>query len=250
MADQQTLGAYYQCHKNAASFIRTIKSFQKYYSTSTIVVTNDGGYNYEKFCLDNNIYYTYISKKSPATPGLMFDSYNQSITFLKNLWNSFKIIKEDYIILLEDDVRILKKHMMPFNYSINGCNMNEKLPKCCVDCLLKNGYTGPLYYGGCGGTVLDKNFFKAISIESVELLLEQFSKNTEMFASDILLSFIALYYGGSIGQFSEFAETWYIDIRERYESNMIAFLHQYKNDYERYNVYPNKDELLELKNYI
>jgi hypothetical protein len=180
----------------------------------------------------------------------MFNSYEECVKFLRNLWNSFDLIKEDYIILLEDDVRIFKTHTAQFKYSINGCNKNENLPECAINILKESGYNGPFYYGGCGGTVLYKNFFKSISFIQVEELLSKIINFKEIYASDMLLSLIALYYGGTIGQFDEFAEVWYPDINERYNKQQIAFLHQYKNDYERYNVFPNKNELNELKNYL
>ena len=241
-----SLGAYYQCYKNPASFIRAIKSFKKYYPASSIVVINDGGYNYKEFCINNNIHYTYIEKDTESTVGLVFNTYSQCINFLKNLWNSFELINEDYILLLEDDVRVLKKHTYDFKYSINGCNYNESLPSCAIEILKNKGYKGPFFYGGCGGTVINKNFFKSISFNKVEDLLKSISSYKEMYASDLLLSFIALYYDGSIGQYEEFAEIWYADIYERYTKLNIAFLHQYKNDY---NVYPSEEELYELKNY-
>lgn len=244
-----SLGAYYQCHKNPVSFIRAIKSFKQYYPSNNLVVVNDGGYNYKEFCMNNEIHYNYIKKDTSSTIGLMFKSYDQCIHFLKNLWQSFDTIKEDYILLLEDDVRVLKHHTMPFLYSINGCNYNESLPECAIQLLKNKGYNGPFYYGGCGGTVLDKNFFKAIPFNKVEELLDQISHFIEMYASDLLISLIALYYGGTIGQYDEFAETWYKDINERYQTSKIAFLHQYKKDYEIYGVYPTYEELLELKDY-
>ena len=71
-----------------------------------------------------------------------------------------------------------------------------------------------------------------------------------LFASDILLSFIALYFGGSIDDYDEFAELWFKDIELRLKENKVAFLHQYKKDYEKNGVFPNDDELIELKNYI
>jgi hypothetical protein len=67
-----------------------------------------------------------------------------------------------------------------------------------------------------------------------------------MFASDLLLSFITLYFGGTIGQYDEFAETWFSDIHIRKNNNSIAFLHQYKMDYEKYGVFPTEEEKKEL----
>jgi hypothetical protein len=246
----QTLGAYYQCHKNAASFIRTIKSFRKYYPESDIVVVNDGGYNYKEFCENNSIHYSYISKTDTQKDALIFDNYESSIRFLENLYNSFKNIKESHILLLEDDVRVLRKHNIEFKNTINGCNKNEKLPGIIETILRNRGYNGPIYYGACGGCVIDKNFFESIEFDEIKKLIYIIKDYNNLFASDILLSFIALYFGGSIDDYDEFAELWFKDIESRLKENKVAFLHQYKKDYEKMGVFPNDDELIELNNYI
>jgi hypothetical protein len=246
----QSLGAYYQCHKNAASFVRTIKSFKKYYPESDIVVVNDGGYNYEEFCRDNCIYYSYINKTNTTKDSLIFNNYESSIVFLENLYNSFKYIKETHILLLEDDVRVLKKHTLPFSHTINGCNKNEKLTGGIEQLLRQRGYNGPLHYGACGGCVLDKRFFESIDFNEIKRLIYIIKDYMNTFASDILLSAIALYFGGSIDDYDEFAEVWFKDIDSRLTNNHVAFLHQVKNDYEKNGVFPTDEELIELKSYL
>jgi hypothetical protein len=243
----QTLGAYYQCHKNAASFIRTIKSFKKFYPESDIVITNDGGYDYQYFCNNNNITYSYISKTTEINQqALIFTSFEPCLLFLKNLFDSFKNIKETHILLLEDDVRVLKMHTTPFLSTINGCNKNETLHPVLINILKEKGYNGPFFYGACGGCVIDKQFFQNIDFKEIEKLLYKIKDIPQVFASDILISFITLYFGGTIEQYDEFAELWYSDIQEKLSNNLIAFLHQYKYHYEKYGIFPNKDELLEL----
>ena len=234
----QSLGAYYQCHKNAASFIRTIKSFKKHYPNNNIVVVNDGGYDYDFFCKNNSINYTYTIKNNTQKDALIFNTYESSILFLKNIFNSFKYISHTHILLLEDDVRVLKPHTLQFNDTINGCNKNEKLHIVIQDILKRDvQYNGPFYYGGCGGCVIDKIFFEMIGFDKVKNLIYKIKDYPELFASDVLISFIALYFGGSIGEYSEFAETWYPDIETKLSNNSVAFLHQYKNDYEKNNIY-------------
>jgi cellulose synthase/poly-beta-1,6-N-acetylglucosamine synthase-like glycosyltransferase len=246
----QTLGAYYQCHKNAASFIRTIKSFKYFYPESDIVVVNDGGYNYKEFCQNNNIHYSYNAKIDTTNNALLFNNYETCIKFLENLFNSFKYIKESHILLLEDDVRVLRHHTNEFKYSVNGCNKNEKIDGVIKNILMNTGYTGPLYYGACGGCVIDKNFFQSIDFEEIKNLIYNIKDHKHLFASDILLSFITLYFGGTIDDYDEFAEVWYNDIEKRLIEKRVAFLHQYKEDYEKKGVFPNEYELLELKNYL
>jgi len=247
---EQSLGAFYQCHKNAASFVRTIKSFKQFYPNSDIIVVNDGGYNYKEFCEDNSIRYSYFEKSNTIKDATIFGSYEACILFLENLFISFKYIKETHILLLEDDVRVIKKHTLPFQYTINGCNKNELLHPIIQQILQQKGYNGPFYYGACGGCVIDKGFFESIDFSDIKKLMNEIKDYPQLFASDILLSFIALYFGGSIDQYDEFAELFFSDIKTRISENRVAFLHQYKFDYEKKGVFPNHEELCELKNYM
>jgi hypothetical protein len=242
----QTLGAYYQCHKNAASFIRTVKSFKHFYPESDMVIINDGGYDYEKFCNDNRIYYNYIEKIDTQSNALLFNSPESCIQFLKHLFTHLEKIKDTHVLLLEDDVRVMKKHTQPFLYSINGCNKFTMFPSYAIELLKKRDFHGPFYYGGCGGCVLNKQFFQSIDFKEIEKLIYIIKHEKQMFASDLLLSFITLYFGGTIGQYDEFAETWYSDIDIRINNNSIAFLHQYKTDYEKNGVFPTEEEKKEL----
>ena len=52
-----------------------------------------------------------------------------------------------------------------------------------------------------------------------------------VYASDVALVFLALYYGGSINHYEEFAEMFYPNISELLVENKVAFLHQVKHDY-------------------
>jgi hypothetical protein len=166
------------------------------------------------------------------------------------MFRELKTINATHVILLEDDVRILRQHTIPFLYSINGCNQNEFLDPVAVNILKKKGYNGPFYYGGSGGCVIDKVFFESIDFNEIEKLFIEIKDCPSLFASDKLISFITLYFGGTIGKYDEFAETWYSDINFRIHNNSVSFLHQYKNDYEKNGVFPNDDEIIELGDYI
>jgi hypothetical protein len=96
--------------------------------------------------------------------------------------------------------------------------------------LREKGYKGHFYLGGCGGCVLDKAFYQRIPFAEVESLLRSVPP-IPVYASDVSLVFIALYYGGSIDNYSEFAETFYPNIKSLLAENKVAFLHQYKQDY-------------------
>lgn len=225
---RQTLGAFYQCHKQPRSFLGAVSSFREFYPDSTLYVVNDGGYDYEQYCRSVGAIYSYVPKVS-SLGILAFTSQDTALAYLKRLWDSFAHIPESHVVLLEDDVRVVRRHRVPFTHSVNGCNHNVRLPDVMVEALRRRGYTGPLFYGACGGCVLDREFFAAIPFADVEAVIAE----TPMpeFYSDQLTSFLALYFGGTIGDYDDFYETFYPDVVPRLVDDRIAFLHQYKYDY-------------------
>jgi hypothetical protein len=97
------------------------------------------------------------------------------------------------------------------------------------------------FFGGCGGCVLMKKFFVTIPFEKVEEILR--SVNLESYASDQCLTFIVQTLGGTIGDYPEFAEEWYPNIKQLKEKSAISFLHNYKNEYKDEFTLLEKNEL-------
>jgi hypothetical protein len=223
------IGAYYQSYKNKKSFENTILSFRKWYPTATLVVVSDGGDDFSEFCKNHGAPFT-MKQKLKTGRNLVFDSIGSILEFVKRLWDSLPSIEEPYFILLEDDVRILKSHTKPFQYTLNGCNSGECLPLQMQSILHERGYRGSFQYGACGGTVLDTVFLKAIPFEAVQEALFELPKS--VYGSDQILSYLVLYFGGTIGPYEEFAEMWYTDIETRLEMGSVAFLHQFKKEYD------------------
>jgi hypothetical protein len=231
----QTLGAYYQCYKHPGSFIRAMESFQRSYPESTIVVSNDGGDDFSNYCKHiktNHVHYTYYPKTTPPSKQLAYRTIEPLLDFLKRLWDSFPKFKESHIVLLEDDVRVIRRHTMKFTNTINGMNPKYELFQPMKDILKAKGYKGHFYLGGCGGCVLDKQFYERISFQDVEALLRSVPP-IPVYASDVSLVFIALYYGGSINNYDEFAEMFYPNVAELLVDNKVAFMHQVKYDYDK-----------------
>jgi len=225
----EMIGAYYQSYKNQKSFENTILSFRKWYPAASLIVNSDGGDDFSEFCSQHGATFT-MKQKLKTGRNLVFDSIGAILEFVKRIWDSLHSIHEPYFILLEDDVRILRRHTKPFQYTLNGCNPNEFLPVQMQGILRERGYTGSFQYGACGGTVLHTDFLKKISFEAVEEALYELPK--AVYGSDQVLSYLVLYFGVTIGPYEEFAEMWYADIQLRIDGDIVAFLHQYKKEYD------------------
>lgn len=224
MTSPHSIGALFQCYKNPVNTYRALKSFRFFYPTSTVHLINDGGDPImEKIAKRFNCIYWY-KENIASKRSLIYNDVSAILEMLRRIWQVFHEIEEDHVILLEDDVRILRRHSLPFKYSINGCNFHTSL----FDELKVPGKQ--VYYGGCGGAVFDKNFFLSIPFDKIEkMFLEK--PEPHRYPLDMVMTCIALTHDGSVGQHEEFAEIWYGDYQERLRRNMIAFLHAYKNEY-------------------
>jgi hypothetical protein len=109
---------------------------------------------------------------------------------------------------------------------MNGCNFQEHLyPE--LQRLLPPG--SQTFYGGCGGTILRKDFFESIPFETVERVVSELSLRD--YPSDQILTFLTRKFGGAVGSYTDFAEEWYPNILELKAAGKVAVLHNYKKEY-------------------
>jgi hypothetical protein len=221
----QMIGAFYQCYQNPVNFLRSVKSYREYYPDAGLIVHSDGGNDYSRICQRYNASYIHHQRIEDKAGNLVYTSVDPILRYLNRLWYSFEALNEPFTIILEDDVRILRHHTSPFLFDINGCNRQELLPETMRAYLPNQEH----FYGACGGCVLRKSFFTSIPLTRVEGLMR--SIRMSYYASDQCLTFITRLYGGTIGDYPEFAEEWYPTIDQLKKENKVSFLHSYKTDY-------------------
>ena len=232
----EKIGAYYQCYKNRESLNFVLENFRKNYIDSTVVLLCDGGYDFESEARNFNCHYFYETKLKTKV-NLIFENFESCVSYLERLKKSLNFINENFFILLEDDVYVIKTVTDSLFFDINGCNFNEflseKICKVLNDRLNKNHKK--YFYGGFGGCILNKHFF--INILSDE---KKWKKDIGIFyensttldlASDKILSFLCIINNGTIGNYDGFCETWYNDYEKRMSNKTVEVLHQYKKYY-------------------
>jgi hypothetical protein len=233
----EQIGGYYQCYSNKKSLNFVLTNFRKNYNQSTIILVNDGGLDFSEEANKFNCNYFY-EKKINTKKNLIFEDLNSMKEFIYRFHNYLKLIKEEFFILLEDDVFLIKKIESKLDYEINGCNKNEFFsPK--ISQIIKNKnnqiISNRIYYGAFGGCILKTNFFQRIfsEKEKIDIELEIFYNNSlpSDWASDKILSYFCLINQGKIDSYDGICETWYSDYKQRLESNNIEVLHQYKEFY-------------------
>lgn len=253
-SSQPTIAGFYQCYKQPKAFLASVVAFRKHYPDSDLFIFSDGGFDYAEVSRKFNAKFFYEKKLGNGVTTLLNDREAFKI-WLGRLFYAAQNAKEDYIIILEDDVKALRK-VKSLKYDLNGVNETERIGPDMTAFLKSAGASVPkgcadYFYGGCGGSILKKDFIlknlNPVTIDSaVDDLFPHVQKcRSTFFPSDYWLTILTLYFGGKIGQYSGFCEK----ARERrvYPFKLlfrqIEILHQYKDLYNK-ELSPEEKELL------
>ncbi len=239
MSEYPSIGAFYQCYKRPKAVISVISSFRKYYPDSDMYVVGDGGDDFSKLAEHFNVRYKNESFNTGNGVSNVFENPDRLISWLHRLVDAAKYIKEDYILLLEDDVLVMDVVRQQLPFTINGNNPAMQLGRNETKFLKKRNKSIPFwtrnyYWGGFGGCIVKKSFILE-HFTDVEGDIEKIRPHVhwDKFVSDIWISLLVLYHGGTIGPFKGLCETWYVDFDKRKnELHDISILHQYKDLYE------------------
>ena len=102
------IGAYFQCYKNPYATYKALESFRIHYPNSPILLLSDNGYNYEKMAKHFNCMYIHSTENIPFITNYINDEQYVSMGWkiVKRICECFKLLNCDYILLLEDDVKV------------------------------------------------------------------------------------------------------------------------------------------------
>lgn len=237
------IGAYLQCHKNPYATYKCLEQFRRFYPSGTVVLLSDNGYNYVKMaeifnCIyvhsDENLWLTYRELEGDG-------ALTNSKKLVRRVYDAFKLIKEDYVMWLEDDVIINGRIIDEFRYDINGFCPNTLVTRqlCSTYKILVPGRQYP--FSGHGGTVFHKS--KTLSAFLREDIIDKVVPNWLKYdlpitlGQDYLFSILVTLNGGTIGPYEGHGERHDNQIDPR-----ITVQHQYKYWYGT----PMPDELKHL----
>lgn len=224
------IGAFYQCHKRELAFEMCLKSYREAYPSTDLIIFNDGGdVQLEGIARKYDATYFYREKTGNGV-ALYFKNSETTMEWLRRMKMAVDLIKEDYFILLEDDVKVVKKIESELLFDINGSKydffLHETLQK----------YLGreKLFYGGGGGSIFKKKFFQKVfqDIDKVQEQVDFLVNSGSIIASDIVISFLTYCNGGTIGAYAGFTETWHHNYKQRVRTG-VEVIHDYKMYYDR-----------------
>ena len=230
----QLFGAYLQCFKNPYATYKCLESFRKHYPTSTIVLLSDNGYNYSEMAKLFNCIYIHEKENVWLIWCDLSDKcyFLNSYKMIERMNLVFSLVKEEYVMWLEDDVSINSKLEDEFKYDLNGyCpnlvsnfwNINEISYKYkCIEPIKQYAWCGH------GGSVFHKqNFINCLKNVDIidDILINWINyKFPTTLAQDFFFSMIILLNSGTIGYYNGHMDCAYLN-------KNIKVQHQYKRYY-------------------
>lgn len=238
-----TIGAFYQCWKHSAATIQVIKQFRTFYPDSTVYLVSDDGHDYSPLAKKYNCIYEHSTINTKAA---LFYTLDEIRVYFERLTRALNEIKDEWCMLLEDDVYIGGKYDETlFRGELNGYKDGNFLYKTTVEFIkLFNPTTQSLLvHGGFGGCVINVPFFRTIFNKNPMKFLEFMWNHTStieenpditwgksaMRNTDIILSTLCYLHCGKVERL--------LEVRQLSEHNPHAcVIHNYKN---LYNLSPN-----------
>lgn len=220
----QSIGAFFQCYKNPRATYETLKSFRNHYPSNTVVLLSDNGYDYTEMAKYFNCIYMHETENVPFTIRLDTDPHDKSQVsyytilcnkedfllkgnkLIKRFVDVFKLLKEEYILILEDDVYVHNIITDKFKYDLNGYCPNS-FQKKCIDELVKkyNIDTNKLYhYSGHGGSVYNKEILLDCLKNTIiidDILDNWTNYNFDELCCDLFISLLLTINGKTIGPY-------------------------------------------------
>ena len=235
MKHYPTIGAFIQCFKQPVSTIETIRTFRSVYPDASLFVVSDGGYHYDGLAKRFGAQYKHLDRIGKDI-GIVSSNRDVMVSWLTRLIDAARQMTEDYVIILEDDVRIIKP-VSRLGFDLNGINPELGIGKKMTSELKRRGAQiakgcEDFYYGGCGGSVISREFLVGRigsldlhqAVRDLEPFLDDHLKNH--YVSDYWLSVLTLLQGGTMGDYEGFAETWHIGyIIRKQVTHTIETLH-------------------------
>jgi len=204
----QAFGAFLQCYKEPMATYKCLESFRNHYPNSTIILLSDNGYNYEYMAKHFNCIYIHSDENVPlCNKDFSNERYIENVNkIIKRFETAFRLIPEDFVMWLEDDVVINNKITDSFRYDINGFCPN-RYNNSMIDGLNQTYdfiTRGNLYrWSGHGGSVFNKSnllrYFENKEIINDTLINWKKYNLTDDICHDFFISLLVNLNKGTIG---------------------------------------------------
>lgn len=217
------IGAYFQCYKEPYATIEALKSFRCMYHDTTIVLLSDDGYDYSKVAETYTCIYIHDIHRDPTCE-----------TYLDRLRTYLPLIKEDYYMLLEDDVKVVKAtNISNLKGVINGSCINP-INISALTIYNPSIQTDHHYYSGHGGSIFNRVKILDIlgNMDLIKRVMHDTNIHVDIFRTgDVLLSALCYINDEKIHINEGHCEMYTQSSKYGNVSNEV--IHQYKKFYGR-----------------
>ena len=220
------ISAYLWGYKNYEAGAKSVETFNKFYPNSDVFVRidTDGDFeNYKSILLSYNVDIKlqeyklgYPGKFTPSghDPGRDYWPFKNLYTWLKSIYDCCKQTNSKYMIILEEDVFLLKQiSIIQTEFDVAIVRNTNIFPTQIRDFIHQfDGNTINLGYGACGGAIINtETFIKGfeLAIEKLESQFDNIAKYTKLVGwSDMMLQVIIMCAKGSVVVNDQLVEPW------------------------------------------
>jgi len=222
----QLVSAYLWGYKNYEAGVKSIQTFKKFYPNSDVFVRidTDGDLKNYKLGLESYDVDIKLQEYKLGYPGKFISSghnagrehwpYKNLYTWLKSIYDCCKTTNSKYMIILEEDVFILKPiSIIEDEFGVAIVRNKNYFPERIIKFIQEvGGNTNTRGYGACGGAIISvEHFIKGfeLAIPLLENQFEDISTHTILVGwSDMMLQVIIMCSGGSVVVNEQLIEPW------------------------------------------
>ena len=227
------LGAYFQCYKEPRATYESLKSFRESYPSATVVLLSDNGFDYTEMAVEFNCKYIHSTENLPVTMAVSRSS--DYVKLMHRISDALTYIPEPYVMLLEDDVNVVRPYTDPFLGTINGNMINPICSPTVFETIPWSTFKGTSKYTGHGGSVYNRiELLDALShVNEIRWLTDNWltlKLCSQRIDIDIFLSVLVLSLGGTLHYLSQHKDMLSNRIG-RDGADGVAVIHQFKEFY-------------------
>lgn len=161
---QNTISAYIQVYRHKRAVFEALKSFRIFYRTEPVTVVSDNGDDFTDVCEALDLHYVHSPIRSMVGPGEQ-RANNQSTLdgvyeIQKRIYEHCKLTDTDWVVILEADVRTIRRIRSFPHSAIGGARLNPYSQELTDHLIKRFGSNENLFvYGAAGGGIFRRQAY-------------------------------------------------------------------------------------------
>ena len=230
----ENISVFVPAYKQIRSLENSVSLLKDVYPDCDIHLSSDNGYDFTDFCKKYAIDYRHYSNRLgyPESEDRYGWVKEKSLEFLTRLKVACEYLKNDFVILFEEDVLVTRKIGLNHDFDISGYVIGNKIDKPILKYIEANGGNIEIdEFGAGGGCIFNRKKYLNSFEKAYELLDRDFdsldSVSHQPGWPDFLICFVFMIGGYQLSHNHEIKE-----IKGNEENINSSILHKYKKFYE------------------